>query len=274
MAGQTAGETMVELPGGLAASDGRCLRRVAIHPLTGHVEDWLAQSRHLPSAVKVTQVLVHCVSSIEEAEPGEDIIRKLLVGDRDFLMLKLRAATLGERIQAVLPCAACQQPMDIDFALPQVPVEVRPQSAAAYSLELNGRTVCFRLPSGEDQEAVLGMDASEGASELLRRCLVEDGGAALDEVEQAAVSEEMERLAPRVELELDLTCPECGHTFVAPFDTTAFFLEEMKVGHESLLREVHTLAFHYHWSEREILDLRRDRRRAYLGLLNEALRRD
>jgi hypothetical protein len=274
MLGQSPGETTVFLPGGLAVTEERCLRRVALHPLTGHAEDWLAQSRDLPNAIKVTQILASCVTSLEEAEPDASLMRRLLVGDRDFLMLQLRAATLGDRVQAVLPCPACKQRMDVEFALHEVPVEVRPQTAQVYSLTLNGRAVRFRLPAGEDQEAVLGLDLADASSELLRRCLIDDAGSALDDGEQEAVAEEMERLAPRVELELDLTCPECGHAFVAPFDTTAFFFEEMKVGHGSLLREVHTLAFHYHWSERDILDLRRDRRRAYLELLSEALRRD
>jgi hypothetical protein len=59
---------------------------------------------------------------------------------------------------------------------------------------------------------------------------------------------------------------------LAPFDTTAFFLSEMRINGEQLLREVHSLAFYYHWSEAEIMSLRRDRRRAYLSLLSDALR--
>jgi hypothetical protein len=84
----------------------------------------------------------------------------------------------------------------------------------------------------------------------------------------------MERLAPQVELELDMTCPKCGHSFVAPFDLTAFFFDEMRVSSRQLLREVHMLAFYYHWSESEILSLRRTRRREYLDLLSEALRQE
>jgi len=61
---------------------------------------------------------------------------------------------------------------------------------------------------------------------------------------------------------------------VAPFDTTAFFFSEMKINGGQLLREIHSLAFYYHWSEAEIMGLPRDRRRAYLGLLRDALRQE
>ena len=59
-----------------------------------------------------------------------------------------------------------------------------------------------------------------------------------------------------------------------PFDTTAFFLEEMRVNAKVFLQEVHTLASYYHWSEADILGLRRDRRRTYLALLSDALRQE
>ena len=252
----------------------RCLRQASLRPLTGREEDWLAQSRNLPHAVKVTRLLSECVLSIEGAPVNASMIRKLLVGDRDFLVLRVRAATLGDRVLAVLPCPACNERMDVEFSVDEVAVEPRLQTMSAYSFLLGARTIRFRLPAGEDQEAVLGMDLASATGELLLRCLLDDGGIPLGEEERDAVAAEMERLAPRVELELDLSCPECGHAFALPFDTTAFFFEEMRGSHEQLMREFHTLAFYYHWSESEILSLRRDRRRAYLGMLSESLRRD
>jgi len=82
----------------------------------------------------------------------------------------------------------------------------------------------------------------------------------------------MDRLAPQIDLELELVCPECGHEFVVPFDITQFFLSEMRTDRQQLAREVHHLAFHYHWSETEILSLTRSRRHMYLSLLSETLR--
>ena len=265
--------TVVTLPGGLV-SDGRWIRRVGLRPLTGSEEDWLAESRDVPNAAKVTKLLIDCVVSVEETTVNSGVTRRMLVGDRDFLILQLRAATLGDRIQAVLSCAACRQPIDVDFPISGMTIEPRPQTSERYSVELNGRQVCFRLPSGEDQEAVLGLDLEKAADALLGLCVVDDGGAALTADEREALAAEMERLAPAVDLELELECPECGHSFIAPFDTTAFFFDEMRVNHERLMREFHTLAFYYHWSEKEILSLRRDRRRAYLNILSEALRRE
>jgi hypothetical protein len=274
MAFATSG-TAVELPGGLVLADGRVLTHAELRPLTGREEDWLATHPAVPSAVAVTHLLSSCLVLLEEEPPSIQLIGSLLVGDRDYLMLQLRRLTLGEHFQAVFRCPACDARMDVDFDSADVPVEARPQAAAAYTLEIadsggSGRVVRFRLPTGADQEAVLGVDPVDAPSMLLKRCLLDDIGSLAPE-EQLAVEDAMERLAPRLDIELDVHCPDCNRSFLAPFDATAFFLGEVKMRGRQLLREVHALACYYHWSETEIMNLRCNRRRDYLALLSDSL---
>lgn len=266
------GEIVLEVPGGLFLNDGRLAQTVTLRPVLGFEEEWLAHASQAPSAAKVTRLLSSCLVSIGGEPVSTSLVRHLLVGDRDYLMLHLRRLSLGDQVNAVLTCLHCAEKMDVNFSTGDTPVEKRPQKTAAYEMESGGRAIRFRLPTGGDQEALLGMEIGPAAEALLDRCILDNGGLPLTMDERTAVVEEMERQAPRMELELDLTCPECGHMFVAPFDLTAFFFEELKAGGRRLLREVHTLAFYYHWSESEILGLRRPRRHEYLGFLSEALR--
>ena len=268
------GEAVFELPGGLALDEGRCLTRAVLRPLFGREEEWLTHATNTPSSARVTRLLSSCLVSLGGEPVTTGLVRKLLVGDRDYLMLQLRHLSLGDEVNAVLTCPACRAPMDVSFRASEVPVEWRSQKSLAHTMPAADRVIRFRLPTGGDQEDSLGKNPEEAADELLDRCILDDGGRTLSFQERAAVNDEMERVAPRVELELDMTCPECSHSFVAPFDTTAFFFDEMRVNSRQLLREVHTLAFYYHWSESEILGLRRARRREYLGLLSEALRQE
>jgi hypothetical protein len=164
--------------------------------------------------------------------------------------------------------------MDVSFPVSDVPIEVRRQSAASYPLSLSDRSVSFRLPTGGDQEAVLGMSVEDGVVELVRRCLLDDGGRTLSADERETLITAMEGLAPQIDLDLDLTCPECSWNFLAPFDTTAFFFDEIALKGDELLHEINSLAFYYHWSESEILKLERGRRRTYLRLLTEFLRQN
>ena len=147
----------------------------------------------------------------------------------------------------------------------------RPQNAAWFEVECPDRTIRFRLPNGGDQEAVLGLEDEDAVTALLDRCLEESKGPSLSLSERDAVIAAMDRLAPQIDLELELTCPECGAGSLSPFDTTAFILHEFRIAGGQLLREIHALASTYHWRERDILGLRRDRRRAYLALLSDSM---
>ena len=267
------------LPGGLVLDEGRRVGQAALRPLTGREEEWLARHTGTPSALAVTRLLSECLVWLDNAQITSDLVRQLLVGDRDYLMLQLRGLTLGDEFAAVLACPACGTKMDVNFRASEVPVESRPQTAPFYTLKLrepqpSGRTVRFRLPTGGDQEALLGTDPEVAVGALMDRCLLDDGGVPLSPEERQTVSEAMERMAPQVELELDLTCPDCSRPFVVPFDTTTFFFDEMRMNAGRLLREVHALAFYYHWTEADILRLRRDRRREYLALLSDTLRQE
>jgi len=268
------GEASFELPGGLVPGQGRLLTKAVLRPLSGREEEWLADMSNAPSATRVTRLLSSCLVSLSGEPITTGLVRKLLVGDRDYLMLQLRRLTLGDEVNAVLNCPACSAPMDVSFRVSETPVAWRSQKAAWHEMAWSDRVIRFRLPTGGDQEELLGIDPQDAAEMLLDRCLLDDGGLTLSSEERGAVVDEMERRAPQVDVELDLICPECSHSFVAPFDATAFFFEEMRINGRQLLREVHALALYYHWSESEILGLQRRRRRDYLGLLSEALRQD
>jgi hypothetical protein len=261
-----------DLPGGLVLDDGRRLGRAELRPLTGREEEWLTQHAGTASAHLATKLLSACFVRLEDVPVNSDIINKLLVGDRDYLILQLRRLTLGDRFAAVFSCPACKRAMDVEFLAQDISIEPRPQNAIVYRWASDERVIRYRLPNGADQEAVADLSPDEAVEALLARCVIDDGGTPLSVEEHAAVIAEMDRHAPQIDLELELSCPECGHSFTTPFDCTSFFFSEIRAQSRHLIREVHYLALHYHWSEAEILNLQRDRRRRYLALLNETLR--
>jgi hypothetical protein len=263
-----------DLPGGLVLDDGRRLGRAELRPLTGREEEWLTQHAGMASAHLATKLLSACFVRLEEEPVNSEIIDKLLVGDRDYLILQLRRMTLGDRFAAVFSCPACKRAMDVEFLAQDISIEPRLQNTVAYTWASDDaqRVVRYRLPNGADQEAVADLRAGDAVEALLARCLIDDGGTPLSNEERVAVIAEMDARAPQIDLELELNCPECGHSFTTPFDCTSFFFSEIRAQSRHLIREVHYLALHYHWSETEILNLQRDRRRRYLALLNEDIK--
>jgi hypothetical protein len=271
-------EGVFALPGGFVDGAGAVHREVALRPLTGREEEYLASlAEDTPSGGVITQLLARCVRRIGDI-PGVDAaaIRDMLVGDREYLMVKLRQMTSGDRLRILLPCPSsdCGKQMEIPLSLAELPVEERPVTARSFTAELRGRgSVEFRLPTGGDQEALAGAAEPDGVAELLRRCVLRIPAEATLEEAGSLVESRIEELAPRVELEIDAACPECGREFTAPLDLAGFVMSELMADLRNLEQEVHILAWHYHWPESEILAMTRKKRRRYIELVEDELER-
>ena len=288
------------LPGGFY-KNGACFREVKFHPPTGRVEELLgcaSNSRFLTPAI--TTLLAYCIERIGPiTEITPEIVRDLLVGDRDYLVLKLRQMTIGDRVEATLVCpnTHCGEKIDIDFDLRQIPIKQGKVSSQVFAVTVPGQEafenndgdkhyrVEFCLPRGGDQEELAPLAVNnepEAVNKLLAHCIQRiDGVMEIDESQieklspsaREKIEKTMAELAPQVDLEMEAKCPECGKTFSFPFNMSQFFIDEMKGNLNQLYQEVHFLAFYYKWSESDILSMTRKKRRNYLELLNEHVER-
>ncbi|MBU4261467.1 MAG: hypothetical protein KKC76_06240 [Proteobacteria bacterium] len=280
-----------QLPGGFVDDDGQVHDHVILSPLCGFSERMVAGRNGTPAPVLLTALLSRCIDKIGSIDQvTEGMVRRLLVGDRLFLLLKLREMTFGRNIQAVINCSFpdCRARADIDFATENIPITQSPQGSLWHRLQLSpaagGNIVTFRLPNGEDQEMLTHLlDSNEdmAADKLLARC-VESIDAVrpamadiitLPPTAKAEIEQEMERLAPRISTSFEARCPVCDRSFTAAFDVQEFVMAELNTRLDLLLKEVHYLAFHYHWSEKEILGMTRQNRRRYIEVLSEEMER-
>lgn len=278
---------VVTLPGGYWL-DGVCHRHVELRPLNGADEAFLIDSGEsvLP-AHRTTALLARCVSRVgTSGEVTLDTIRALTVGDREALLLHLRRATLGEQMQCILTCANshCGTKMDLELKVGTLLLTPYPHSQSLHEASLaDGALVYrirFRVPNGADVEAAAPFAATDpqGAANLiLSRCvkaIADKDGKDIERLPSSLgkqLSALIAELDPQAELMLDLTCPACGFVFSALFDAATCFFHEIAGRIHHLYREVHSLAFHYHWSESEIMGMTPRKRRQYLNLLSEAL---
>jgi hypothetical protein len=266
------------LPGGYWDPDGTLHREFELVELTGREEELLAESGRRESASLVSVVLSRCVRSIGRVSPvPEDVARRLLVADRLYLLLQLRRATFGDRVHADLFCPwpDCGERVSLAFSIDAIPVEEPAERAPAYTMWLSGEAgggeVEFRLPTGGDQEELspwLAHDEAQALMRLLARCVRRPSGVdALSPLARAEIEARMAEVAPRIEQTVEARCAGCGRSFSAPLDIHRFFFGELRADPDLLYREVHYLAYHYHWSEAEIMAMTRDRRRRYMDVL-------
>lgn len=270
----------ITLPHGVFA-DGRLAREAELRAPSGSDEAALLEDgADATPAERVSGLLERCVIKIGGKPPTGATVRSLTVGDREALLLHLRALTFGDLLPCVLDCPECGERMDLELSVARLLIAPYPHPRERYetTLRVNGVRcdVRFRLPTGSDQEvAARKPDLESGVRTLLDRCVDEaavDGEPVdrLPDESRPGLSAAMASLDPQAEIALLLDCPACEHRFSALLDSASILFAELTGSSYRLWHEVHALALHYHWSEREILGLDLRRRRRYLDLLAAA----
>jgi hypothetical protein len=248
------------LPGGYRTTGGHA-REAHVRPLTGADYFFLTEEcRGLLPAHWATEALTRCVTRLGPDGPvTREAIRSLTAGDREALLLHLRRLALGETLRCLLACPECAQQLEIDAKVGDLLLAPYAETLQEHELvarqEDGAQTVLrFRLPTGADQEAAAEAardDVAVAVDLLLLRCMAE--------------------LDPQAEISLQLACPACGAGFSALFDAASYLMEELEAGARALEREVHLLAYHYHWSATEIIGMSAARRGRFLRLLEAEL---
>ncbi len=206
--------------------------------------------------------------------PPADLGR-ISIGRRDDLLLQLRAAAFGPRLEATATCPHCGEKLEMAFDTADLRSPAPPASTAPLALEFAGHSLTFRLPDSFDLVEITTLpDLAQAESALLRRCVLSartgECPVLPDELPAPVITALAARLAeadPQADLRLSLTCPACDHRWSESFDIVAFFWREIEAWAARLLREVHTLAAAYGWSEAEIVALSPARRRLYLEMV-------
>ena len=242
------------------------------------------------SPAAVVQSLLHAWETLHPAAAPERAIglldaawpdhgpeqwRQLSIGDRDRLLFLLQSCLFTDTLETVVACPACGERLESRFNVEDVcqPPQQWPQPPEPMELRYDGWRVRFRLPCGDDLIAVAD-DGEAAGDRLLQRCVLEArrGRKPLAASELPPAVREKLGLAmaghdPMADLQLAITCPGCGHAWSASLDIVDYLWGELDDWVQDLLAEVHVLARHYAWSERDILAMTPVRRRFYLDLL-------
>jgi hypothetical protein len=170
-----------------------------------------------------------------------------------------------------LPCDRCGELCELPIRHGELPVKPAGKGYPFAVVETSRGPLRFHVPTGEDQEAISGIaDAWEACRTLTFRCLMGEPVPSLtssldfsaDDIQKVEAA--LEQVAPEVTTEAEVACALCGERLRVHLDPY-FCLER---GGGDLFAEIHTLASVYHWSERQILHLPRDRRQLYLALID------
>jgi hypothetical protein len=236
------------LPGGILDNQNRCFQTVLVRQLTGRDEELLADRRYQNAARQITDFLAQVLVEVPGLNKpvSKELTEELLIGDRDYLLLRLRQIALGDQVEQVMRCpgTTCEQKADVEFQISELPVRrvtaVQPHyefelSEPAYKDDPKSGTVVLRLPTGRDQDAILdGKDVNPAIAntrlfarivkKLGRKALDEEGARNLPLKIRNELTAFLRRVAPGPDLKIEIQCPHCGADMTFPFDLYSFFL--------------------------------------------------
>jgi hypothetical protein len=196
-----------------------------------------------------------------ETKQTIDDLASLPIGERDRRLIAVRQRLFGSRFDAVAECPRCQEKLELTFTADQLPVGAA--APALSEVAADGRAIPVRLPNTLDLLEAALERPERRVPALLERC----AGGDLSPCAAEAVQERMAEMDPMARIQIQLGCPACGHGWSEVFDIASYLWTEVSDRALRLLRETHTLARAYGWSEADILPMTPQRRRVYLDLI-------
>lgn len=197
------------------------------------------------------------------------------IGERDRQLLRLREKLFGSKIEATAACPQCASELEIAFTARDLESSAAAEPLATEKLKLvsGDYEIDYRLPTTMDLIEVV--NATGKPSEvLLERCVdVRQHGEPVQTVALPAplielIETSMTKADPFLEIEIALDCAGCSHRWSMVFDVVSYLWGEIEDWAGRLIRDVHSLAAAYGWSEREIVEMGARRRQMYLELVH------
>lgn len=166
-------DTTVVLPGGLLVGE-ELLTIAEVRELTGEDEEALAKSGGNLYKFLAT-ILERGVVKVGDKAASPTVLRNLLIGDRDALLLGVRRATFGNDVEVPeYSCPSCGELVgDISISLTDIPVKTLDDPLVrSFEVPLRKGVAVVNLPNGGDQQALFQnekLTAAEQNTLLLSR---------------------------------------------------------------------------------------------------------
>jgi hypothetical protein len=257
-----------------------------LRPFGQMAEDLEINFQGLRPEVEV-QILCGCTQDHQGKPCDRNLFWHLEVGKRTECLVTLAMLERHGHGTIELRCAnpQCQQMLEIELStseLASLQSGASATNAPVHPVQIGDDTVLIRKPTGLDQlqwleqaltdestliRSMLTTLVSQEQQESLQRLWVEQPDWV--RATRQALSQVMTSLDPLVNFSLSVACPECEAQAQYALDLGAWALRKLERTQKQLLRLVHRLASHYHWSEAEIFAIPPWRRQHYLALIEQ-----
>jgi len=206
---------------------------VDIRSMTAREEDILTSKALIKKGTVITELIKSCLinKSID--------VDSMLAGDRNSVMISLRITGYGQKYDADIVCAACNNKVTVSFDLAALGIKrlnIEPikegENLFAFDLPVTKQKVKFKFMTGADeadllQEAerrrkIVGMGSSDSlVTGRLQRCVVQVGEItdkgkissfvrAMPAGDSRALRKYMDENEPGIDMNASCECPQCA----------------------------------------------------------------
>jgi len=235
------------LPGG-ARIGGMVHRDIVITEMTGEDEENISRPEVAGNGGKaITVLLANCVKKLGTIPVTQDLIQNLLIGDRDFLMIKLRILSIGDDYTIDVVCPSCKSKFGIAINMNDLVVKEMPDNAPTkypFTLKKGYKDSdghihtkgSMGLPTGVEQEYLSTESAARNpgvaATQLLTRCCVELGTLRvintdvvrkLSSTDRNIMADILTKNMPGPDLSASVDCPSCKNEWIHALQASSFF---------------------------------------------------
>lgn len=166
----------VELPGGFLKKDGSVVKFASVKELTGADEEVIYRSAS--TGLFLNTILSRGIDTIGYEKATAADLDTMLAGDRDTLLLAIRRATFGNKVDGETTCPACGERQDVLIDLVE-DVEVRelpnPIVDRIFDVDAKIGKVTVGLPNGLTQKRLMestNKNSAELTTLLLGSCII------------------------------------------------------------------------------------------------------
>ena len=245
------GETdKFNLLAGYVDKEGNHHTTFTLREMTGRDEEAISKADVKQNGAKlISTLLERCVLSIGSLtkksvgiDGWKDVIKGLLVGDQDYMLIKLRELSMGSEIEVTHTCPHCKQSLKTMLDVSELEIEpFKGQRVVSFSLPKGYKDKkgvvhkdgTMRLPTGQDREVLTPIarkNVAQASTLMLTRiCKFDDGLYVTEDIMRDLTVRDREYLQKELQenlfglnLELDVTCTNCGEDFRGNLNSTNF----------------------------------------------------
>lgn len=227
----------VVLPGGYITSAGEVYQTVEVKELNGRDEEYIAKVANTNKMYNA--ILTRGTVAIGNQPVNADILGRLLLGDRDAIMLGIFRATYGNDVEMGAWCKQCGNYHAVSVNVTEdikVKALLDPVNDRIFTVQGKSKEFLVTLPTGVTQGILLDLANANSAEQLtalleqtvlqingqpvLSKLQIQDLGIA----DRQKIAEELAKRTPGPQWDdITLECPDCNGELVVPISLGALF---------------------------------------------------